>query len=260
MILKRKTGPVQLIDVAKRAGVSKSTVSNVLNSRPGFSEKTRRKVEKAIADLNYVTDKAASSLRSSKQWTVSYLIRDTAGEFLSDTVTARITSGLSETLSERGYDLQIQLCTDKVLNPNDIFRRRSTDAVVLTCSGTPSETNTILSSLRQMNVPIILIKNKCIGALDDLAIIDQDDCEAGRLIVEHLASRNARNFWYISSKVKWYTLEGRFSYIKKALADLDVDSRLRLIRADSESYHDVIRAVMAFAENDPPPLNAASLR
>ncbi len=49
-------------DIARTAGVSKSTVSKVLNHYEAVSEQTRKKVEKAIQDLNYVPNAAAISL------------------------------------------------------------------------------------------------------------------------------------------------------------------------------------------------------
>ncbi|MEM6415282.1 MAG: LacI family DNA-binding transcriptional regulator [Pseudomonadota bacterium] len=253
MTKKRKSGSVLLTDVAERAGVSISTVSNVLNGRKRFSSKTQTKVEKAIADLNYMTDKAASSLRSAKQWTISFLIRDTASEFLSDAVTAGITAGLSEVLNEHGYDLQIKLCADKVVNINEVFRRRSTDALIVTSSGTPTELKQVFKTVSQLGVPMVLVKHKYSDAFEDLAIVDQKDDEAGRMIVEHLIARNARRFWFISNKTRWHTIESRFAGVKKALSSLAVDSEMHLIRSETERFKDTRDAVAAFAEtNDPP--------
>jgi len=53
---------VKLEDVAKTAGVSPTTVSRVLNNRGYISEKTRKKVEDAIKELNYYPNDLARSL------------------------------------------------------------------------------------------------------------------------------------------------------------------------------------------------------
>ena len=47
---------VTIVDVAREAGVSHSTVSRVLSGNPRISEETRRKVQESIRDLGYVAD------------------------------------------------------------------------------------------------------------------------------------------------------------------------------------------------------------
>lgn len=56
--------PPRLSDVARAAGVSAQTVSNVLHDRPGFAETTRARVLAAAADLGYSPDRAARQLRT----------------------------------------------------------------------------------------------------------------------------------------------------------------------------------------------------
>ncbi|MET0781926.1 MAG: LacI family DNA-binding transcriptional regulator, partial [Microbacterium sp.] len=51
-------------DVALASGVSAQTVSNVLNNRPGFTDETRDRVLKAVADIGYVRDPAGRQLRT----------------------------------------------------------------------------------------------------------------------------------------------------------------------------------------------------
>ena len=57
---------VSIIDVAHLAGVSRQTVSNVVNDRGGFSEETRRKVLKVIAETGYKPNRAARQLRTNR--------------------------------------------------------------------------------------------------------------------------------------------------------------------------------------------------
>jgi DNA-binding LacI/PurR family transcriptional regulator len=59
-------------DVARLAGVSRQTVSNVLNSRTGYSEDTRNRVLQAIAELDYQPHRAARSLRSQRTMQLGY--------------------------------------------------------------------------------------------------------------------------------------------------------------------------------------------
>lgn len=253
MVYKTKSGSASLKDVAARAGVSIATVSNVVNGNKKFSIKTQELVEKAISDLNYVPDKAASSLRLAKQWTISYLIRDTTNEFLSDPVCAGIAAGLSETLNQHGYDLQIKLCADRQIRLNDVFRRRSTDALIMTSSGGPSELKQAFDTVQQLGVPVVLVKHRSTKALNDFAFVDQDEDEGGRMIADHLLERGARTFWFVTTKTSWHAFGRRFMALKKASSKFGDACEIHLIKADSERYDSAKAAVQLYAEQHKPP-------
>ena len=55
-----------IIDVAKQAGVSKSTVSLVLRNSPTIRDETRKQVRKAMADIGYVYNRSAANMRSTR--------------------------------------------------------------------------------------------------------------------------------------------------------------------------------------------------
>ena len=65
---------VSIKDVAKQAGVAISTVSKVLNNYPNVSEETKRKVNQAVADLNFVPNSVAAALSSKQSGRVALLL------------------------------------------------------------------------------------------------------------------------------------------------------------------------------------------
>ena len=65
-------------DVAKRAGVSPITVSRVINNFDYVSEENRRRVHEAIAELGYVPNTVARSLRSKRTNTLALVLTDVA--------------------------------------------------------------------------------------------------------------------------------------------------------------------------------------
>ena len=69
-----KSKNITVIDVAKKAGVSKSTVSLVLTGSNKVSDKAKQKVEKAIDDIGYVYNRDAASLRSRKSNLIAIVI------------------------------------------------------------------------------------------------------------------------------------------------------------------------------------------
>lgn len=86
-------------DVAKRAGVSRGTVSNVINQikvRPEYKEK----VEQAIKELGYVPNAYARSLKSNRTYTVAFILPTVWFPFFS-----KLTNDMEQELRRRGYKL-----------------------------------------------------------------------------------------------------------------------------------------------------------
>ena len=68
-------------DVAKRAGVSHTTVSNVLNNVPKVSEETRQRVLKAMEELGFEPNFVARSLYTKRSFVVGYMVPAITNEF-----------------------------------------------------------------------------------------------------------------------------------------------------------------------------------
>ena len=68
-------------DVAKRAGVSISTVSNVLNQSKYVSPELVKRVEDAVRELSYEVDPIARSMKSNKSGTIGVIVEDMCGVF-----------------------------------------------------------------------------------------------------------------------------------------------------------------------------------
>lgn len=87
-----------IIDVAKQAGVSKSTVSLVLQNSPSVREETRQQVRAAMAQIGYVYNRSAANMRSSNAGLIGLVINDLRNPFFTEFATS-----LQMALSERGY-------------------------------------------------------------------------------------------------------------------------------------------------------------
>ena len=81
-----KEKAVRLLDVARRAGVGVGTASRVLNNESSVSEERRRRVLKAIEELDYRPNAIARSLKVSRTKTLGVIIPDVSNEFYSEIV------------------------------------------------------------------------------------------------------------------------------------------------------------------------------
>ena len=87
-------------DVARKAGVSAMTVSRVVNDRPGVSAETRKRIEAAIAELNYAPSKVAGSLTSQKTELIGMIVPDVSNPFFGP-----IVRGAEQAARKAGYRL-----------------------------------------------------------------------------------------------------------------------------------------------------------
>jgi LacI family transcriptional regulator len=87
-----------IVDVARRAGVSKSTVSLVLQNSPAVREETRAEVRRAMAEIGYVYNRAAATLRSANAGLIGLVINDLRNPFFTEFATS-----VQMALSARGY-------------------------------------------------------------------------------------------------------------------------------------------------------------
>ena len=74
----------QLKDVAKLAGVSTATVSNVLTGRKNVSESLRRRVNEASAELDYKPNSIARSLKTNQSHTIGVIVPDILNPFFAE--------------------------------------------------------------------------------------------------------------------------------------------------------------------------------
>ena len=87
-----------IVDVARHAGVSKSTVSNVIQNSPLVRPATREVVEKAMGALNYVYNRTAANLRGADVELIGLVINDLRNPFFTE-----FAASAQMTFARRGY-------------------------------------------------------------------------------------------------------------------------------------------------------------
>src|SRR6516162_6612329 len=109
-------------EVARRAGVSLQTVSNVLNGRHSrTSPETRQRVLRTIKELGYHPNAHARGLRLERSETVGYFTVDPSPQFLADPGRSGLLSGVADVLREQDYCLLVQALPPD--EPGEAFRR-----------------------------------------------------------------------------------------------------------------------------------------
>jgi len=234
---------VTMKEIAAAVDVSVMTVSNVINGRDHLvGEETRRRVAAAIDELGYRPSAAARALRSSRTFSIGFVVLYDERKFLGDPFIAALADGLCAQLAELGYSLTIQGVFTDELSEATAFRRMETDGLCLLLSGSqPTKYNlhTLLQSLRQ---PIVVFQESVETTEPDMCAVRQDDRAGGRFLAEHVLARGARSILMVVPRVEWPAISERIAGVREAVAASD-GVTMTLLAADSEKDADVQRAL-----------------
>lgn len=201
---------VTIRDVAKLAGVAPITVSRVVNSLPGVNQATRERVNKAIADLHYVPNAMAKSLRSRQTCTIALVLTDITNPFW--TTVAR---GVEDTVAKKGYNV-IFCNTDEDLeketNYINMLLQRRVDGLIIAASSDDAQP---LLSLKRHNIPCILIDRKINGLNAD--VVRSDSKEGAGLLTQHLINLGHHRIAMLAGPSKVFTSRERLDGYLDAL-------------------------------------------
>ncbi|MEO0530468.1 MAG: LacI family DNA-binding transcriptional regulator [Planctomycetota bacterium] len=168
-------------DVAKRASVSISTVSRVLNRRNIVNADTRKRVEAAIEELGYQPNVFARGLMLRKSNILSLVLPDLHGEFYSE-----IIRGANLKTRELGYHLLVSSVTADD-DGQDVLAAVGTqglvDGIVVMVTEMSSR---IRKSLANASIPLVVLDGDIQGAMHDTVAIDHH--RGAEALVRHLLS------------------------------------------------------------------------
>jgi LacI family transcriptional regulator, galactose operon repressor len=170
---------VTIRDVARLAGVSLGTASNVLNNPDVVAAPTRRRVLDAIAKTGFVRSTAALQLRVGKSLTVGVVLLDLANPFFAEMV-----RGAEGVLRDKGYVLMV-CSSDESLDHEKRYLRVLEEHRVDGLLITPVERElTALASLSARGIPTVLLDRD--AGSTGLCSVTVDDVRGGELAASHL--------------------------------------------------------------------------
>jgi LacI family transcriptional regulator len=202
----------RLVDVARRAGVSKSTVSNVIRGGALVAGTTRERVERAIADTGYLPNAIARALKARNSRAVGMVVPDLTNPFY-----AELAVGVERAANALGYAVLAANTECSPLTEAEAGRvliERRVDGVIIAGISLGSA---LPGVLLDREIPVVLAS---LGEPDDprLGIIDHDDRAATEAIVEHLHGLGHRRMAFVSQPLREHSGERRRLGFLDALA------------------------------------------
>lgn len=208
-----RAGAPTLEAVAARAGVSRATVSRVVNGSPKVHPDSKAAVQQAIKDLGYVPNRAARSLVSQQSHAIALVVPEDITRFLADVYFASIVAGIAGRLEQSDYVLSLMVASQapegKMLR---YLAGGAVDGVVVVSHHTSNH------SLRQIGemMPMVFGGRSAIPGVDAY-IVDVNNVDGAATATQRLIDRGCRNIATISGPLSMHSSLDRVEGWRRSL-------------------------------------------
>lgn len=231
---------ITMDEIAKLAGVSKATVSRVLNdSECGVGEQTRVRVKKIAEELGYSVEQTEKKKNVSFTRYIALILPDITNPFFAD-----LAKSVEDSLRRKGYSLV--LANTDFSEDNEAAQIRELmvkrlEGILLVPSGIRAREEHDLP--RRYQIPMVLMDRKLEG-ISDIPGVYSNNEYAAVISCEHLIRKGARDIVFISGPLNVSTSIERFEGYKAVLAQHSIPFRPEMCRHGSYTVESGYNAVL----------------
>ncbi len=254
--VERMSSMSSIREVAKRAGVSLGTVSNVLNRPEIVAEETRRRVLQAIEEIGFVRNGLARQLRAGRSQHIGLVVLDVTNPFFTE-----VARGVEDLANQAGYVVILCNSEDSVEKESHylhMLEEQRTQGILIT----PVQSDaSYLQRFRQRGIAVVLLDRP--SRISDLCSVAVDDVRGGELAVAHLLEQGHKHIAFVHGSLSIRQCADRRRGVLRALkaggldpdrALLDITTPTQSVREGEESMEKLLSATMkptaAFCAND----------
>jgi LacI family transcriptional regulator len=244
---------VTIKDIAKKANVSVTTVSRVLNDKPDVGDDTRKKILKIIDEMNYNPNSVARGLVMQKTHTIGLIIPDISNPFFPQIVRA-----VEDKAQELGYSV-ILFNTDNHLARErkavELFKSKQLDGLIVSLS---LGNEKILKDLKAENYPVVQIDRSVLDY--HYPLISIDNKKSAYQMVEYMIKKGYKKIAHISGDLNTTTARDRLEGYKKALKNHGIPIKNEYIIEGEYTQNSAYQAMQSLLdlENRPRAVFAAN--
>ncbi len=203
---------VTINDVAAQAGVSKATVSHVINNTRFVTEETRDRVMQVITELGYRPSLVARSLTTNRTGNIGVIVSDVANNFFGD-----VLKGIEEVF--RPYSISLLVCnTDEVLEREDHFidllLRQRVDGIIAAAT---SQKWDVLQKAESLHTPLVVVDRAFDGLMGPY--VGVNNFEGARMAVDHFVRCGYREIGILAGFQRLSTMRERLEGFRFAMQE-----------------------------------------
>jgi LacI family transcriptional regulator len=217
-------------EVARVAGVSKATVSRVLNNSSRISEKTRSRVQEVINSLNYEPNYIARSLSKQKTHSIGVILEDIMNPFFT-----QVAKGVETVLKENGYTMLMTssgFVYEEELELTRTLLRYKVDGILIT----PVQADSLaINILKTRKTPFFIMNAKT----EDPSVnwIDSDNLSGSYMAIQYLLKLGHRRFLCLFSN-KLQGTRDRLEGFKRGIAEKGLSLSDQILLGDAAFRED----------------------
>lgn len=206
-----------MLDVSRLAGVSKATVSNVLNRRGNVSAAVQKRVFEACKRLSYsvnpnIQDLVRAGRNGGRRGVIGFVV---IGSDIADPYTSRFMDGIARGANENNQHLSIATLTGRETSVYDLpplLRDRRVDGILMT-----GQVGASIELIRSLDLPFVVLGNYAASQLRG-AVSVEFDYEAGYgKLAEMLQAAGCRRIAYISKELEFFSERQEVEAFKNGL-------------------------------------------
>lgn len=236
-----------ILDIAREAGVSKSTVSLVLQGSDLIRPETAAKVKKAIAESGYVYNRGAANLRRSQSNVIGMVINDLTNPFY-----AELAVGMERTFQAAGIVPFIANTSESPIRQDEVLKSMLEQGVagliVAPARGTAPDA---FRRIEAASIPIVFAMRRL--ADSRIPVVAPDNHRGGVLAAEHLLSKGHRRLAFFGGNEGLSVYHERLGGFREACRTAGVDmSAFTVIDGETNRYGGMACIDAALSMAEPP--------
>lgn len=234
---------IKLKDLAKEFGVSTSTISKVINNRPGVSDDLRAEILNKIEALNLKPKQNIGGLVKDETINVNLFIRiNQAVE--SDPFYSLIQKGISEELQNYNYNLLLYVLSENKISDGqfqDLFEANKISGNILIGADYDED---FLTKIKKLNIPTVLVDNRFPG----LCSVNSDNYQGALKAIKHLSDMGHHQIAFLSGPLEHNSINQRYKGYVEGLEMYLKDSKPIMLKGEGVSVDDGYNTVSSMQE------------
>ena len=208
---------ITIIDIARLAGVSRTTVSRVLNHRPDVDEETRERVLTIIEEQGFVPSITAAGLAGGKSRLIGMLVPSFSWPMIPE-----LMRGIAEVINDTAYELVLYTFNDEDFDTRrsaTIKRLLATQLTAGILAVFPSRATPLLTRLYQQGLPVVVIDDQ---SEHSAPWVRPDNVTGAYMAVQHLIKLGHRRIAHIQGPSEYLASHDRHQGYLRALQEAGI--------------------------------------
>ena len=214
-----------ITDIAKKLGISASTVSRALSDHPDIKDETKRLVRKLAKEFNYIPNPIAQSLKSSRTSVIGVIVPEIKHDFFSSAI-----SGIEEVAYHAGFTIIVSQSNEsydrEVINTNSLIQQRVAGLIASISQETKNGSH--FQALMDRDIPLVFFDRICEDIPANKVVID--DSKSAFEAVNHLIEKGYKKIAHFAGPNDLDICKKRMDGYKRSLQNKGILIDEELIR------------------------------